>query len=65
MKKVVPGILVKTTFRNFSKAKGKDGYLTTHDALYYHHNAKVMGKAFLYKYNQPDKRIENILRKQR
>lgn len=64
-KKVVPEILVKTPFRNSSKAKGKDGYLTTHDALDYPHNAMVMVEAFLHTYNQPDKKIENVLDKQR
>ena len=37
--KGVLGTVVKTPFKNFSKVKGKDGYLTNHDIYDYHHDA--------------------------
>ncbi|XP_071477426.1 52 kDa repressor of the inhibitor of the protein kinase-like [Diadema antillarum] len=61
--KGVLGTLVKTPFKNFSKAKGKDGILTLHDAYKYHHEAMVIGKAFLATYNNPEARIDTILDK--
>ena len=64
IKKGVMGILVKTPFRNFSKAKGKDGYLTTHDSNQFHHDAMLMGKSFLGTYSKPSTRIDNSLDRQ-
>ena len=58
-------VLVKTLLSQFNKAKGKDGYLSTHGSLQYHHDAIVAAKAFLKNFNQPDHRIENIIEKKR
>eukprot|EP00057_Strongylocentrotus_purpuratus_P002048 XP_003723740.1 PREDICTED: 52 kDa repressor of the inhibitor of the protein kinase-like [Strongylocentrotus purpuratus] len=59
--KGVLGTLVKTPFKNFSKAKGKEGCLRNHDAHKYHHDAMVMGKAFLATYTNPEARIDTII----
>ena len=60
------GVLVKTPFKQFNKAKGKDGYLSKHGSLQYHHDAIVATKAaFLKNFNQPDHRIKNIIEKKR
>ena len=61
------GVLVKTPFKlkQCNKAKGKDGYLSTHGSLQYHHDAIIAVKAFLKHFNQPDHRIENIIEKKR
>lgn len=59
--KGVLGTLVKTPFKNFNKAKGKDGILTLHDEYKYHHDAMVMGKAFLATYTNPEARIDTVL----
>ena len=59
--KGVFGTLVKTPLNNFSKAKGKDGYLTKHTSFDYHHNAVVAGKAFLGTYNNPETRIDSMV----
>lgn len=40
------GVLVKTPFKQFNKAKGRDGYLSTHGDLQYHHDAILAAKAF-------------------
>ena len=55
------GTLVKKPFKNFSKAKGKDGVLTLHDAHRYHHDAMVLGKAFLGTYINPETRVDSII----
>ena len=60
------GVLVKTPFKQFNKAKGKDGYLSKHGSLQYHHDAIVATKVtFLKNFNQPNHRIENIIEKKR
>lgn len=64
IKKGVMGTLVKTPFRNFSKAKGKDGYLTTHDTSQFHHDAMLMGKSFMETYIKPSTRIDHSLDRQ-
>ena len=55
------GTLVKTPFRNFSKSKGKDGYLTTHNIADYHHDAVLRGKSFIETFTNRDTRISNLL----
>ena len=55
------GTLVKTPFRNFSKAKGKDGYLTTRNIADYHHDAVQRGKSFIKTFTNPDTRIDSLL----
>lgn len=55
------GTLVKTPLKKFNKAKGKDGYLTAHDAHEYHHDAVVLGKAFLSTYTNPEARVDAIV----
>lgn len=59
------GMLVKTPFKNFSKAKGKDGYLTTHNAADFHHDAMVTGKTFIETYTKPGTRIDSLIDRQR
>ena len=59
--KGVLGTLVKIPFKKFRKAKGKDGILTLYDAHKYHHDAMVMGKAFLATYTNPEARIDTTL----
>ena len=63
--RVTLGTLVKTPFKTFSKAKGKDGYLTLHDCAQFHLDAVVAGKDFLANYNRPESRIDNRLDNQR
>ena len=65
LKKGLLGNLVKTPFRNFSKAKGKDGYLTLHDGFEFHHDAMLMGKSFLETYTKPETRIDSLVESQR
>ena len=53
--------LVKTPFKRFNKAKGKDGVLTTHAAHQHHHDAMLQGKAFLATYTNPETRVDAVI----
>ena len=55
------GYLVKTPFIKFSKAKGKDGHLTTHDVSDYHHDAMVIGKAFVENFKNSEMRSDSCI----
>ena len=52
------GTLVKSPFRNFSKAKGKDGYFACHENHEYYQGAMVRGKSFLNTCIRPDTIID-------
>lgn len=65
LKKGFLGTLVKSPFRNYKKAKGKDGYLDIHNSADYHHEAMLQGKAFLQAFQKPEIRIDSLLEKER
>ena len=52
------GVLVKTPFTRFSRAKGKDGILTNHATNLYHQEACDRAKAFISTYQNPQTRID-------
>ena len=61
MKKGVFGVLVKTPFTNFKRAKGKDGILTNHEELDFHKESTMLAKNFILNYVDPSKKIGNVI----
>ena len=59
------GVLVKSPFTRFSKAKGKDGILTKHVKTEYHQTASERAKAFIATFQNPQSRIDSQISEER